>query len=193
MTFRRGATGEVGVLRVLFPYFTKETSWPWAGAESDRESRFRTALRRRYYEHFWRKRLSRYKVRAANSEFTRRWTERSWGVESDVVYPPVDRQFKQQTKEKLILSVGRICRMKRQLEMVHAFRQLDDLHRDGWRFCVAGGIASDMPETRKYLDEIQSAGDGYPVDVCVGPEKRNCTTFMNVLVCFGMRQDLESI
>jgi glycosyltransferase involved in cell wall biosynthesis len=56
--------------------------------------------------------------------------------------------------------------------MVEAFAQLDDLHRAGWRLCIAGGVAP-TERGQSYLAEIQAVAVNLPVDVVVNPPSRD--------------------
>jgi glycosyltransferase involved in cell wall biosynthesis len=110
----------------------------------------------------------------ANSEFTRRWVDRYWGCDSEVVYPPVTMHAPA-AKEPIILSVGRFFpadmgHSKKQLELVCAFRTLVDQGVRGWTLHLVGGCSE---AGRSYLDLVRRAADGYPVQIHVdatGPE-----------------------
>ena len=105
---------------------------------------------------------------AVNSEFTRTWTRRWWGVESDVVPPPVvPRPLGH--KERVILSVGRFFppdrgHSKRQAEMVEAFRSVIAAGASGWQLHLVGACQS---EDRPYLDAVRRAAEGLPVTLHV--------------------------
>ena len=107
-----------------------------------------------------------YTVVAANADFTRRFVRRWWGVEAEVLYPPVAMQ-PQGEKRNTILSVGRFFRAeqghsKKQLEMVHAFRRLHDQGATDWELHLVGGCS---PEDEPYLDEVIAAAHGLPVHI----------------------------
>jgi hypothetical protein len=99
---------QVGVMRVLFPFFAKDGVWPFCENGHAGGSRLRGALRRWYYDRHWHARMGRFQIKTANSEYTRSWTQRYWQVDAEVIYPPVDRHFAVREKERVILSVGRI-------------------------------------------------------------------------------------
>jgi glycosyltransferase involved in cell wall biosynthesis len=107
-----------------------------------------------------------YDLFVANSRYTGRWTKQWWGVDSEVLSPPV--QLRQPgAKEQLIVSVGRFFgegsgHSKRQLEMVHAFRSLVEGGLVGWRLVLIGGCG---PEHREYAMEVRRAAEGLPVEV----------------------------
>ena len=102
----------------------------------------------------------------SNSDFTMRWVERRWGVDSAVLHPPVS-MHDAAAKEQVILSVGRFFGVgqghsKRQLELVEAFRRLVDGGLSGWSLALAGGCTDDG---RDYLDAVSAAAAGYPVSI----------------------------
>jgi glycosyltransferase involved in cell wall biosynthesis len=107
-----------------------------------------------------------YDLFVANSRYTGRWAKQWWGVDSDVLSPPVQLRSPG-PKEQLIVSVGRFFgagsgHSKRQLEMVHAFRQLVEGGLTGWRLVLIGGCS---PEHREYAMEVRRAAQGLPVEV----------------------------
>lgn len=132
-----------GALIVLFPTATAPHL-----LELPEEVRRKNALRRateRAYQRFeWGRRLSGYQVATSISDFTRCWTRRRWGIESEVVFPPVDTRFHVPPKERLILSVGRFAlrgqgHTKNQPEMLAAYRELEQ-GLPGWEYQTVGGL-----------------------------------------------------
>jgi len=100
------------------------------------------------------------------SEYTRRWTHRWWGRDSDVISPPVNLRSPGE-KEQLIVSVGRFFdedsgHSKRQLELVAAFRTMVEQGLRGWRLVLIGGC---NPDNREYAMDVRKAAEGLPVEV----------------------------
>jgi glycosyltransferase involved in cell wall biosynthesis len=94
------------------------------------------------------------------SDFTRRWTRRRWGLESEVVYPPVDTRFGEAPKGNLILSVGRFALRgeghgKKQPEMLAAYRELEP-GLPGWEYQTVGGLR-DTDAHRAFLASLKEA------------------------------------
>ncbi|MGQ0431987.1 MAG: glycosyltransferase [Microthrixaceae bacterium] len=105
-----------------------------------------------------------YTVIAANAEFTQGFVRRWWGVDAEVLYPPVAMQSTG-TKKPIILSVGRFFRAdrghsKKQLEMVDAFRSICESGVDGWELHLVGGCSA---EDEPYLNEVIASAAGLPV------------------------------
>lgn len=109
-----------------------------------------------------------YGALVSNSEFTRRWVERYWSCDSEVVYPPVTMHAGGE-KAPVILSVGRFFaaemgHSKKQLELVRAFRRLNEQGVRGWTLHLVGGCSADG---QSYLDQVRREAAGYPVELHV--------------------------
>jgi glycosyltransferase involved in cell wall biosynthesis len=114
--------------------------------------------------------LDSYDTVMANSAFTQGWIRRLWGVDSEVLFPPIHVQGLEPARERdrTVVSVGRFFRpglghAKHQLEMVQAFGRA---HRDGrlrgWSMHVLGGCEeSQLP----YLDQVKHAARDLPVTI----------------------------
>jgi glycosyltransferase involved in cell wall biosynthesis len=112
--------------------------------------------------------LTSYDRVVANSSFTRQWIQRLWGIDAEVLYPPVVMRPSSTEKHRRILSIGRFFaseygHSKRQLEMVQAFSAL---HRrgvaQGWELHLVGGCDA---QNRGYATEVRRAAQGLPVTV----------------------------
>ncbi len=113
--------------------------------------------------------LGSYQRVISISEYTRSWVRQFWGVESDVLFPPVATEDAVAgPKVDRILSVGRFFgprrgHDKKQLEMVRAFV---DLRRrgllEGWDYHLAGGAS---PEDEVYVAAVRAAAEGHPVHI----------------------------
>ena len=64
----------------------------------------RAGFARRIHDVSWAK---RYTVVAANSAFTAEWVQRLWGVDADILYPPVEVVAQSTTGGHLVMSLGR--------------------------------------------------------------------------------------
>ena len=114
--------------------------------------------------------LETYQKLVSNAVFTQGWVDRLWQQKSDVLYPPV-RRFVPAAgveKEPIILSLGRFFgseggHSKKQLEMVEAFRQLQQSGRSQeWTLHLVGGCS---PEYREYAMAVKRAAVGLNVKV----------------------------
>lgn len=100
-----------------------------------------------------------------NSEFTKRFINREYGVNCEVIYPPVDvNSFKAVKKENIILTVGRFSKLlqaKRQDLLIGAFKEMIDNGLKGWKFQLAG--STDIGGI-DYLNELKELAKNYPVE-----------------------------
>jgi glycosyltransferase involved in cell wall biosynthesis len=105
-----------------------------------------------------------------NSYFTKKNIDREYGVDSIVIYPPVDiDKIKPKRKENIILSVGRFSQLtqaKRQDVLIAAFKKLCDLGYDDWRLILAGGVEVGVDS----LSELKEEARGYPIDIIESPD-----------------------
>ena len=113
--------------------------------------------------------LGHYERVLANSQYTRHWIRRLWGVDSDVLFPPVrTRDPRPGPRARRILTVGRFIapgfgHSKKQLEQVQAFGQMvRGGGLDGWELHLVGGCE---PANRPYLAEVERAAQGLPVGI----------------------------
>lgn len=104
-----------------------------------------------------------------NSLFTKRFIDKEYGVESLVIYPPVDTEtIKPRRKENIILSVGRFSHLlqsKRQDVLIEAFKKFYDGGRKDWRLILAGGVEVGDNLTEK----LTQSAEGYPVSILKSP------------------------
>jgi len=104
----------------------------------------------------------------AISEYTRQWIETYWGIESPILYPPVDvEKFTPKPKKNQILNVGRFFagdHNKKHLVMIAAFKEMVDAGLKGWEFHLAGGTTpGDVHQ--KYLSDVIEQAAGYPITI----------------------------
>lgn len=87
--------------------------------------------------------LSRFDQVICNSFFTKRFIDKTYGVDSQVLYPPVDvEKFKTGKKENIILSVGRFfspSHPKKQGILIDVFKQMN---LNNWQLVLIGGGSS---------------------------------------------------
>jgi glycosyltransferase involved in cell wall biosynthesis len=149
-----------GVLMILFPLDEPLHVQLRAGGSRPGVTNFSRRIKHLYHAWEWRRRLGSYQITLANSYFTRAWAKRRWEVDCKVVYPPVDIDSRPCGKSAIILSVGRFTtagHSKKQLEMLAAFKQLDDDCLGGWQYVCVGGL-SGSPQDQEYFEKAQSSG-----------------------------------
>ena len=105
-----------------------------------------------------------------NSYFTKNFVDTEYGVNSVVIYPPVDvRKIKPKRKENLIVSIGRFSQLeqvKRQDVLVKAFKKLYDSGFREWEMILAGGVEVGVDD---YVDRLRKASEGYPIKILESP------------------------
>src|SRR5260221_5580678 len=112
--------------------------------------------------------IKTYGKRISISIYSQYWTKKELGVNSDILYPPVDiDQFKPGKKENIILSVGRFFlgnHSKKQFEMIKIFKEMYDKYPEvnHYEYHVCGGVGKD-PENIKYMELCKVEAKGYPI------------------------------
>jgi glycosyltransferase involved in cell wall biosynthesis len=142
--------------------------------------RFRGPLFDLYSRPYWALRnrlfageIDSFQLIVCQSEYVRKWVRRLWGRESLIVNPPIDIPQGEpgwETKEKIILSVGRFFaggHSKRHDVMAQAFRDLYDGGCRDWELHLVGSVHLDKPEDREYFTKVISLTSGYPIRVHV--------------------------
>ncbi len=105
-----------------------------------------------------------------NSHFTKNFIDETYGIDSTVIYPPVDVvNFKPGKKENLIISVGRfshLTQVKRQDVLLRAFKRFYDTGHGNWRLVFAGGTEVGIGG---FVKKLKNSARGYPVKIMESP------------------------
>lgn len=145
--------------------------------------------------------LKNWKVKNANSRFTKKVIEEMWQTTVPYVINPMVNleEFHPNTKkEKIILNVGRFFRQlhsKKQDVLVEAFVRMVKAHpkemRD-WQLVLIGNI-----EDKEYFDEVRRLGRGYKVKMIANAEREVLVEYHNKASIywhatgFGSSEELE--
>lgn len=110
--------------------------------------------------------LKKYKYIICNSNFTKSVIDRSLGISSKVIYPPVDiKSLKAGNKEKIILSVGRFgpnqLHPKKQEVLIEVFKELTK-KAPGWRLILVGQVKK---QDDKYVNQLKKLSRGYAIKI----------------------------
>ena len=101
-----------------------------------------------------------------NSQFTKKFVDQEFGINSEVLYPPVDvKKFKSTQKENIILAVGRFeetMQAKKQDILIRVFKNMVDRGLAGWKLVLAGGSLIEEEEN-KFLTKLKNLAVGYPI------------------------------
>lgn len=107
----------------------------------------------------------------ANSVFTKKIIDKEFGVESVVVYPPVDTlAIKPKRKENIILFVGRfsqILQNKGQDVLIKTFKKMVDGGLTDWKLILAGGVEVGVGD---YIRKLKESARGYPIEIIESPD-----------------------
>lgn len=99
-----------------------------------------------------------------NSKFTKKYIDQEYGVNSKVVYPPVDiDKFKPKRKEKTILYVGRFSKLlqvKGQDILIKIYKGIAQKGFGDWRLILAGGTEIGSKE---YLRNLKKQAKNYSI------------------------------
>jgi glycosyltransferase involved in cell wall biosynthesis len=82
-----------------------------------------------FYGAFWRQHLASYRLKLANSYYTRFWIRKFWGTDCPVLYPPVPLPPFTEQKENLIVLIQPLrlaSATQKVLELIGIFKQLQD-------------------------------------------------------------------
>lgn len=105
-----------------------------------------------------------------NSIFTKRVIDKEYGVDSEVVYPPIDTKiFKPKRKENIILYVGRFSNLlqsKGQDILVDEFKKLYSNKFSNWKLVLAGGVEVGADKNVKQLKKMVGK---YPIEIIESP------------------------
>lgn len=115
---------------------------------------------------FNRLKLAKVNKVVCNSQFTKSFIDREYGLKSHVIYPPVAvDDIKPLKKEDIILFVGRFSQLqqtKGQDILMDVFKRLYKKHLHGWRLILIGG--SDVGKSG-YVEYLKRGSAGYPVEI----------------------------
>jgi glycosyltransferase involved in cell wall biosynthesis len=119
--------------------------------------------------------LSRLKLKnvqkvVCNSEYTKKFIDRKFGIKSIVIYPPISKILRNETekRENVILTIGRFSLLpngsdyKKQIMLIDAFKKLVDEGVTDWKFVV---VTSFFAGGDNGTSLLQEHAQGYPVEV----------------------------
>jgi glycosyltransferase involved in cell wall biosynthesis len=142
----------------LFP--TPTAPYVKPEGEVDVELARKRPARYLYQSWAWKKRMATYQLKTAISDFSRSWARKRWGIECEIVYPPVDIAFRRVEKDKIILSVGRFAldsegHTKKQKEMLGVYSSMNGERTLAWKYFCVGGLGA-TPEHKAYFEKLSA-------------------------------------
>jgi len=150
-----------GALIVLFPTPSAPYVKPEGGI--DFELARKRWARYLYQSWLWKKRMRTYQLKTAISDFSRRWTQRRWQIDCEVVYPPVNTKFRQIEKKPIILSVGRFAlesegHTKKQEQMLEVYSRMNGEAQSNWEYFCVGGIGETAAH-KSHFERLSAVAD----------------------------------
>lgn len=120
--------------------------------------------------------LKKIQIIVCNSYFTKKFIDQEYGVNSKVIYPPVDVQsFKTGKKENIILSLGRFSQLlqaKRQDVLINVFKKMIDKGLSNWKLILAG--ATDIGG-ESVFNQLKRQAKSYPIEFLENPDFKTIT------------------
>lgn len=103
-----------------------------------------------------------------NSYFTKGFIDEEYGVDSTVIYPPVDvEEIQPKKKRNIILFVGRFSKLKQSKRhdlLIKAFKKFDNKR---WKLVLAGG--TEVGAGKKYLKKLKKMAKGEKIEILESP------------------------
>jgi len=110
---------------------------------------------------------ARFYTSVCNSIFTKQVIDQTYGINSQVIYPPVDLEyFPPQSKTNSIVSIARFSTLlhaKRQDTLIEAFSRISS-QLPGWELILAGGSTDP-----KYVYSLRKQVKNLPVKIITNP------------------------
>lgn len=110
--------------------------------------------------------LKKIKSIVCNSEFTKSFIDKTFGVKSLVLYPPCEQIGNDGKKKNMILTIGRFQRLadgstfKKHEFLIGVFKKLAKKELQGWEFVVVVSFNKDKESDIKNLEKLCQ---GYPM------------------------------
>jgi glycosyltransferase involved in cell wall biosynthesis len=107
-----------------------------------------------------------------NSEFTKKTIDKEYGVNSKVLYPPIDvRLFKPKRKENQICYVGRFSNLvqnKGHEILIKSFKKLVTNKKFiNWKLILAGGVEVGVAD---YVKKLKNLSMNYDIEIIESPD-----------------------
>lgn len=149
--------------------------------------------------------LSRVTTFFCNSYFTKSFIDKTFNIESQVVYPPVDLHRQKVKKENIILTVGRlrvkdvrvnnapIGDYKKHMVMIEAFKEMIVQGLKDWRLVLAISIRQ---EEKDILQKMRTKAKDFPIEFVVNQNNQKLWNVYNITKIYwhaaGFGEDLEN-
>ena len=128
------------------------------------------ALQEPFRLFFYNQFLRSYDLFLSISQYTQNWVDKYWGVNSYVLYPPVNPVKKSLNfqKDNLVINIGRFFaggHNKKQDIMVKAFIEMYDKGwTKDWKLVLVGRKHADE-KSSAYIESLEEIAKGYPIEL----------------------------
>lgn len=106
-----------------------------------------------------------------NSVFTKKIIDQEFGVDSVVLYPPIDVDaFKPKRKENIILYVGRFSNLlqsKGQDVLIETYKKMHTSGFKDYKLVLAGGVEVGADE---YVKKLEKMSKNFPIEIVKSPK-----------------------
>lgn len=135
-----------------------------------------------------------------NSYFTKSYIDKTFGIKSLVVYPPVDvSNVKETKKENIILHVGRFSgntiegkNFKKQDVLIDAFKEMVKDGLKKWKFVL---VTSMFESDKEKFELLKKTAEGYPIEFVINQNNDTLWEYYNKAKIYwhatGFGEDIE--
>lgn len=133
-----------------------------------------------------------------NSQFTKKYIDKTFNIDSEVIYPPIDNVRVPIKKENSILTVGRFGRteeganFKKHNVLIEAFKKMIDHGLKKWTFTL---VISVRDEDSERLKDLMLLAKGYPIEFVINPDNPQLWEQYNKAKIYwhasGYKEDLD--
>lgn len=110
---------------------------------------------------------SKFYKYVVNSQFTKFFVDKEFGVNSEILYPPIDVEtFVPKKKENIILYVGRFSKLTQQKGQEILIDNISKINL-GWKLILAGGVGVGTDE--KWLIDLEKKASKNKVEIIKNP------------------------
>ncbi|MCL4397661.1 glycosyltransferase family 4 protein [Patescibacteria group bacterium] len=137
--------------------------------------------------------LTRFSDVVCNSRYTKGYIDKTYGLNSSILYPPVDiEKFSPGPKSEIILSVGRFfapSNPKKQEIMIEVFKEMN---LKKWKLVLIGGVAS---ESANEISLLKQKAKGSNIEIITDSDFKTLQKYYSEAKIYwhaaGFGEDLE--
>lgn len=127
--------------------------------------------------------LSRINAVFCNSKFTKSFIDKTFHINSKVIYPPISLYPEDTKKENIILNVGRLRvksvtadEYKKQSFMIEVFKEMINNRIENWKFVLAVSVRD---SERAIFERLKKKAEGFPISFVVNKNNKELWDLYN--------------